>query len=516
MNKTPVVLLILDGWGIAPKNPGNAIELAHKPHFDALWKKYPHTKLQAHGRHVGLPRHQVGNSEAGHMNIGAGRVIEQDATIISEEIQNGKFFKNVALHEVFSHCQKNSSDLHLFGMIADGDSPHSSLDHLYALVDMAANHGRKSIYLHLITDGRDSPQYAALKILDQVSKRINGKAVIATLIGRFFAMDRGKNWSRTKKAYDVLTIGNGTCFSNYKDAVLHAYNQGITDEFIEPSIICSNRKQLKHSRVKDNDAMVFFNLRSDRARQLTKCFVQKEFNALNPKSFKRRKVLENFLFCAFTDFGPDLDHTLTAFPSADIKHTLPMTLKDLHQVYIAETEKYAHMTYFINGGYDQPVNGEERIRIPSLKIKSYDIQPEMSVYKITSKTEKLIRSEKYDFIAINFANPDMVGHTGNLPAVIKAVEHVDVCIGKLANLILKKKGILIVTADHGNAERKLDLETGEVCTGHSLNPVPFILVSDKHRDVSLSEGDLASIAPTIYELIGMKPRDHFAHSLINK
>ena len=515
MKKIPFVLLILDGWGIAPPNKGNAIELAKKPRFDLLWKKFPHTKLEAHGRHVGLIRHQVGNSEAGHMNIGAGRIVEQDATIISEDIQNGKFFKNVALHQVFSHCMDNNSDLHLLGMISDGESPHSSLDHLYALVDMATAHGQKNIYLHLITDGRDSPQYAAERIIDQIVKRIDGKAMIASLIGRFFAMDRGKNWSRTKKAYDCLTVGNGKCFNNYRDAIVHAYNQGITDEFLEPSIVCEEKKHRKLSRVKDNDGLIFFNLRSDRARQLTKCFVQKDFNALNPKSFKRRKVLENFQFCAFTDFGPDLDHTLTAFPSADIRHTLPMILKDKKQVYIAETEKYAHMTYFINGGYDQPVNGEERIRIPSLKIKSYDLQPEMSVYKITAKVEKLIKTGKYDFIAVNFANPDMVGHTGNLAAVVKAIEHVDICLGKLASLVLKKKGTLIVTADHGNAEREIDLANDEVWTGHTVNPVPFILVSDKFHNLSLHGGDLASIAPTIYDLMDVKKHDHLAPTLIN-
>jgi len=512
--KVPFVLLILDGWGIASKNKGNAIELANKPNFDLLWRNFPHTTLKAHGRHVGLSKHQVGNSESGHMNIGAGKIVIQDATIISEEIQNGKFFKNIALHEVFDHCNRRHSDLHLMGMISDGESPHSVLEHLYALVDMARKNCKKNIWLHLITDGRDSPQYSALKVIDQITKKINGKAQIASLIGRFYAMDRGKNWSRTKKAYDCLTVGNGVNFPNYRDAVVHAYNQGINDEFLEPNVICESKAAIAKSRVKNNDGLIFFNLRSDRARQLSKCFVQKDFNAQNPDAFKRRNVLQNLSFCAFTDFGPDLDHILTAFPSADIKYTLPMVLKQKKQVYIAETEKYAHMTYFINGGYDAPVNGEERIRIPSKKIRSYDLKPEMSVYEITKKVKDLIVSAKYDFIAVNFANPDMVGHTGNIPAVVKAIEHVDVCLGEIAKYVMKQKGTLIITADHGNAEMKINLKTNEVWAGHTTNPVPFILMNARLKKLKLNKGELANIAPTIYELMNEKRNPEQSDSLI--
>lgn len=503
VEKRPITLLVLDGWGIAPESPGNAIELARKPNFDKLWEKYPHTQLLAHGRYVGLPDNQIGNSEAGHMNIGAGRRVEQDSVLISEAIRDGRFEKNLALNQTVNFAIKNNSSLHLLGMVSEKDSPHSSLDHLYALVDMAHRKGAHKIYLQLITDGRDSPQFSALKILDEVLKNIYGKAAITSILGRFYAMDRGKNWQRIKKAYDCLTLGRGQCFRDYRDAILHAYNQNITDEYIEPTVISNKARQVKDSRIKDGDSIIFFNLRSDRARQLTKCFIQKDFNKLNPGAFRRAVALKNIVFCAFTDFGPDLGSIRTAFPSADIKNTLPMLLKDKKQVYIAETEKYAHVTYFINGGYADPVNGEERVRIPSLRVNSYAEKPEMCVYKITQKVLGFI-SKKYDFVAANFANPDMVGHSGNLKATIKAIEHVDICLGRIAEAVLRQKGILIVTADHGNAEMMLDLKTDEIWSGHTTDPVPFVLVDNEHAGEKLRHGRLSDIAPTIYRLFGLK------------
>ncbi|MEK7159812.1 MAG: 2,3-bisphosphoglycerate-independent phosphoglycerate mutase [Patescibacteria group bacterium] len=507
---TPVVLLILDGWGIAPPNRGNAIELAKKPNFDRLWEKFPHTTLKAHGHFVGLPDEQVGNSEAGHINIGAGRCIEQDSTIISESISDGRFKKNLAFREVFEYVKKNKSGLHLLGLVSDGDSPHSSLDHLYELVNLAYNQGLRKIYLHLITDGRDSAQFSALNIVDTVLKNVYGKATIASLIGRFYAMDRAKNWERTEAAYDCLVGTGGDCFADYRDAILHAYNQKITDEFIFPAIICKDKKHSGSSRVKDNDAIIFYNLRSDRARQLTKCFVQNDFNKKNKKAFKRSRVLKNTLFCAFTDFGPDLDHILTAFPCSDIENTLPSVLSKRKQVYIAETEKYAHVTYFINGGFADPVNGEERLRIASPKVRSYDLKPEMSVYAVTDSVLKYIEKD-FNFITVNFANPDMVGHTGNLEATVKAIEHVDACIGKISQAVMKKNGCLIITADHGNAEKKIDLETNEIWAQHTTNPVPFILADESRKGVKLKTGSLGNIAPTIYEIMNQThlPRQLF-------
>ena len=497
------VLLILDGWGIAPKNRGNAIELARKPNFDKFWDRYPHTELKAHGEFVGLFKDEVGNSEAGHMSIGAGRLIKDDAVTISEDIASGKLFKNTALLQAIETVKKNKSRLHLMGLISDGSSPHAYLDHLYALVDFAYQNNIEKVYLHLFTDGRDAQQFTALRICDQIAERIANKATIASLIGRFYAMDRGKNWLRTKKAYDLLTAGEGKLFPNYNDAILSAYNQSISDEFIEPSIIAEDEKESRESRLQSKDVLIFFNTRSDRARQIAKCFVQKNFNEMNKEAFRRRIVAKNFLFCALTDFGPDLDHILTAYPAGQLDYTLPGVLQEKKQLYIAETEKYAHVTYFINGGSADPVNGEERVRIPSLRIKSYSEKPEMSVYKITKYVE-LAMKKNYEFITINFANPDMVGHTGDLAATIKAIEHVDICLGSLVNLVLKKKGDIILTADHGNAEKMIDLDTNEIWTGHTANPVPFLLVSDGYKGAKLKKGTVCNVAPTIYDLFGIK------------
>jgi len=500
----PFVLLILDGWGIAKKSTGNAIELAEKKKFDKYLSEFANTELFAHGFHVGLPDSQVGNSEAGHLNIGGGRLIKQDSVRISEEINDGRFKKNTAINQIIDHVLANKSAMHLFGLISDNDSPHSSLDHLYALVDLVFEKGVKKIYLHLITDGRDAPQYEAINILDKINKKIADRAKIVSLMGRFFAMDRGKNWERTKRAFECLVLGSAQVLKNYQEAVLHEYNRKITDEYLEPTIIADTEKEKEISRVRDNDGLIFFNLRSDRARQISKCFVQKDFQKMDEGEFKRKKFVKNLAFCAFTDFGPDLDNILTAFPSAEIKNSLPIVLKNKTQLYIAETEKYAHMTYFINGGYANPVNGEERIRIPSKIVKSYAEIPEMSIYEITKKVIYFLKNEKFEFIAVNFANPDMVGHTGDLMATIKAIQHTDFCLGKIVDHVLKKNGTAIITADHGNAEKMIDETTGEVWTSHTTNKVPFILVDKNLKNVKLRQGSLANIAPTIYDIMQVK------------
>ncbi len=497
----PTVLLILDGWGIAPKTKGNAIENARKPNFDKAWDKYPKAQLFAHGKHVGLPDNQVGNSEAGHLNIGAGRLVKQDSVIISEAIKNGVFYKNTALLESIKHVLKNKSALHLFGLVSDQESPHSSLNHLYSLVELAKKKGVEKIFLHLITDGRDSPQYEAMNILKKIEENVNGFASVVSLMGRFYAMDRGKNWERTKVAYNCLTLGSGDLFSDTQSAILHNYNKKITDEFIYPTVIASNKKRLEQTRVSDNDSVIFFNLRSDRARQLSKCFVQEKFNQLNPGSFVRKKVIKNLKFCAFTDFGPDLDSILTAFPSFEVYNSIPLVLQKYRQLYIAETEKYAHMTYFINGGFANEINGEDWLRIPSKKVTGYDLIPEMSVYEITSTVLHFLKLDKYQFIAINFANPDMVGHAGNLKATIKAIEHTDICLGKIVEAVLAKGGNVLITADHGNAEKMIDEKNGEIWTSHTTNKVPFILVSNNYKNRRLVEGSLGNIAPTIYEIM---------------
>ena len=506
--KPPVVLLVLDGWGLAPESPGNAIELAKKPNFDELWKNYPHTKLQASGKYVGLPSNQFGNSEAGHMNLGAGRVVDQDAVFVCKEINTGKFFKNPAFEAAYKHITKNKSDLHLMGMLSNGQSAHSDPDHLLALLTWVRLKKIKNVYLHLFTDGRDSPPHSALKLVEALmrslrNKNIKGKLTgewIATIMGRYYAMDRKKDWNKTEMAYDAMVGGKGISAKSPQEAITQSYNRGETDEFIMPYVIKHNNKPI--AQIKDGDGIIFFNLRSDRARQLAKVFVQDNFTQENPGSFERKKTLKDTIFVAMTDFGPDLDSILTAYPSADLLGTLPMVVDGRKQLYIAEKEKYAHVTYFFNGGYADPVAGEDRFMVPSPNVSSYDQKPEMSVYEITDKVIKELTN--YQFIVINFANPDMVGHTGNLKACIKAIEHTDICLGKIKKAVMEVNGVLFVTADHGNAEKMLDLETGEIYTEHTSNPVPFILVESKKTVGRLKRGKLGDVAPTILRFLGLK------------
>ncbi len=510
--KRPVVLLILDGWGMAPKSPGNAIELAKKPNFDRLWKSYPHTKLKASGKDVGLPLNQVGNSEAGHMNIGAGRVVIQDAVYISRAINTGQFFKNAAFETAYKQVKKYSSDLHLMGMLSNGQSAHSDPDHLIALLTWARLKKIKNVYLHIFTDGRDSPPHSALKLVEALLRSLRNQEVkgkrsgewIATIMGRFYAMDRKKEWPRTQAAYNAMVLGKGIFAKSPQAAVTQSYNRGETDEFIRPYVIKRNGKPI--AQIKDKDAVIFFNLRSDRARQLAKPFVQKDFNGKNADSFKRKKIFKNLVFVAMTDFGPDLDSVLTAFPCVDLTATLPMVLANHQQLYIAEKEKYAHITYFFNGGYADPVNGEDRILIPSPEVAAYDLTPGMSTIQITKRVLKSL--DHYQFIAINFAVPDMIAHTGNLKAAIKSVEIIDQCLGQLTKEILKRQGTLVITADHGNGEKMIDLETGEIDTEHNDNSVPLIIVRNKRTTKQLSAGRLGDVAPTILKLMNIKkPRE---------
>ncbi|MFZ5365633.1 MAG: 2,3-bisphosphoglycerate-independent phosphoglycerate mutase [Patescibacteria group bacterium] len=496
----PLILIILDGWGLAPKNPGNAIELAQKPNFDFIHAQYAHTEVHAHGHFVGLPDAQVGNSEAGHMNIGAGRVVKQDSVIISRAIRNGTFDKNPAFINLIRHVDKYNSDVHLMGLVSLADSPHMSLEHLLTLTRLTCKRCQR-VYLHLFTDGRDSPQFAAADILRRVQKKLPKHVRIASLVGRFYAMDRNKKWQRTKTAYDLLTLGKGGRYENFDQAVLHSYNMGLTDEFFEPSLLVA--KGEKPALIKENDGVIFFNLRSDRARQLTKCFVQKEFNKLNKGAFIRKKVFKNLAFVTLTDFGPDLNSILTAFPSETCKYSMPKIFKNIRQVYLAETEKYAHMTYFINGGSDAPVNGEDRVRIPSPNVKSYDLKPEMSAYKLTDTILDLFLKKKYDYYAVNFANPDMVGHTGNLDACIKAIHAVDKCLGAIYKKFIKAGGTCVVTADHGNAEKMIDLKTGEKFTEHTTNKVPLIIANSKQYNLR-KNGKLGNILPTICSVLNTK------------
>ena len=509
----PLLLLILDGWGLGSENKGNPVTLAPAKNFFTLFKKYPHSKLYTYGKNVGLPAGQDGNSEAGHLNIGAGRIVKQDSTIISDEIKSKKFFKNKALKGAMENVKKNNSKLHLMGIVSREMCPHVSKEHILALLQMARKHKIKHIYLHVFTDGRDSYCYDGINIVKDLEKHLQNNEKIVTVMGRFY-LDRKKKWERTKIAYEALVNGKGEKAESSGDAILKSYKRGDSDEFIKPFIIKNGEGS---SRIENKDSVIFFNLRSDRARQLTKVFVQKEFNKLNPKSFRRSKFLSKLYFVALTDFGPDLD-LHTAYKSFDVSDTLPMVLGDLKQLYTSETEKYAHVTYFFNGGYSSPVAGEHRVLIPSPNVKTYDLTPAMQAPKLTEMILNNLKKNKYDFTVVNFAAPDMVGHTGNLKAGIKCCQIIDGLIAKLSEAYLQKNGTVIITADHGNVEEMIKIDTGEVDTKHSHSLVPFILINNKLKKAKLKyRGVLGDIAPTILDILGRnKPKEMTGKSLILK
>jgi 2,3-bisphosphoglycerate-independent phosphoglycerate mutase len=507
----PVVLAILDGWGLHKPTKGNAITIANTPNMDKFWKNFSHTKLQASGKYVGLPRHQFGNSEAGHLNIGAGRVVKQDSVTINDAIESGRYFKNPAFLSAIKHVKENKSSMHIMGLLSGQESAHAERGHLLNLLEMMKQNGISKVYIHLFTDGRDAPQHAAMNYLKEVRNGFKNGEKIVSLMGRFYAMDRNKTWSRTAKAYDLLTKGTGNIAKTAEDAILQAYNRNETDEYIKPTIIAKDAKS--KVTISDNDSIIFYNLRSDRARQLAKAFVQKDFVKMNPDSFHRQRVPKNIKFIAMTDFGPDLGEILVAYPSEDVKDTLPMILKDYKQLYISESEKFAHVTYFLNGGYADPVDGEARIKIASPRVKSYASKPRMSTDILTRAVVKALHDKSYDFICVNFPNPDMIGHTGDLIAGVKAVEVVDKALGTIYDELVANKGTMIIVADHGNAEEMINLDTGEVHTEHTSNPVPFIIVD--HKNYKLKTGSLSNVAPTILDLFNIpKPKLMTANSLI--
>lgn len=493
----PVVLAILDGWGIAPPSPGNAVTAAKTPTITSWQNTYPHTELAASGPAVGLAVDQDGNSEAGHMNLGAGRIVPQDDSRISHAITDGTFFRNPAFLAAIHHVKKHNSTLHLMGMFGNTQSAHANPDHLLGLLMLAHNHHLHNVKLHLFTDGRDSPRFYAREIMEKFIPHF-GDAKVATIMGRFYAMDRNKNWSRTEAAYESIINGTGVHHVDEPlDAITQAYNRGESDEFITPTTIGD------YHGVQDNDAVIYFNLRSDRARQLTKAFVQSNFEEKNAAThvFTRSRAISGLTFVAMTEFGPDLDSLLTAFPAEQLTWTLPEALRHQRQLYIAESEKFAHVTYFFNGGYADPVAGEQRIMIPSPSVNTYDLAPAMSSREITARVIQEIKKKSFDVIVMNFANTDMVAHTGNLEASIAAMEVADQCLGQLATAVLKAGGLLVVTGDHGNIEELKNMKTGEVDTEHSGNPVPFYLVSNVLPKITLHPGKLGDVAPTLLRLM---------------
>lgn len=511
-NKTmPVALIILDGWGYAPSWGGNAIAEASTPNFDRLWREYPHTTLHASGEWVGLTGHERGNSEVGHLNLGTGKVMMQDMTRINQNINNHKLDTNEVLIKLLNHVKKYNSNIHLMGLVSDG-AIHSHIDHLFALLDYFAKHQdlAKRIFIHVFTDGRDSAPQDALTFISQLIEKSKqtGVGQIATISGRYYAMDRDNHWERIAPVYKIITEIHPSSTESALSAIGQAYNKGQTDEFITPIAIHNGEKT--NITANDNDAFLFFNFRADRAREITRAFTQ-----INLTEFKREKILKNIFFCTMVPFGVEEEFITcpiyALFKPADIQSCLAEILakNNKTQLHIAETEKYAHVTYFFNGGQEKPFSGEDRILIPSPRIASYDMLPEMSASQIAKKTLDGISRKKYDFMVVNFANPDMVGHTGNYKAAIRACEAVDNEFNKIIEAIQKQNGVCIVTADHGNAEQMANPKTGEPDTEHTTNSVPCIIVHPKKNELGQLKNNmkLANVASTILDFMKIQKPD---------
>ncbi|KPQ44636.1 MAG: phosphoglyceromutase [Candidatus Methanoperedens nitroreducens] len=504
IKRKPVLLMILDGFGLSEKKEGNAIAAAKKPNIDRLFSTYPHSTLQASGMSVGLPVGQMGNSEVGHLNIGAGRIVYQDLTRITKSIKEGNFFSNSILIDAIENVKIKGSSLHLMGLLSDG-GVHSHNTHLYALLKLAKKHGIRNVFIHAFLDGRDVPPRSAFSYIADAEKRMKELGgEFATISGRYFAMDRDKRWDRVEKAYDVMT-GIGETARSASQAVEKAYERGENDEFVTPTIILKNNEPV--SVISNKDSVIFFNFRSDRAREITRAFIDDDFSGF------KRKIFPHTHFVCLTQYDETFKVPV-AFPPDPLKNILAdiLSYHNLKQLRIAETEKYAHVTFFFNGGRETPVVGEERILVPSPKVATYDHIPEMSAYPVTDEVVKAVSSGKFDIIILNYANLDMVGHTGIFEAAVKATEAVDKCAGKVFEAVSSAGGLLILTADHGNAEQMLD-ETGGIHTAHTCNPVPFLFCD---AGVKLRDGILADIAPTLLEVLGIeKPKEMTGTSLIS-
>lgn len=504
IKKRPTMLMILDGFGLSARIEGNAIAKAEKPALDQIFKTYPGTRLSASGLAVGLPDGQMGNSEVGHLNIGAGRVVYQELTRISKSIEEGDFFDNAALNEAMDCALERGSALHLLGLLSDG-GVHSHISHLFALLDLAKRKGLTRIYVHCFLDGRDVPPRCAGAYIEALQNHMNqiGVGEIATVIGRYYAMDRDKRWDRLEKAYDAMTLGQGFAAATGCAAVDSAYERDENDEFVQPT-------SMGIATVCDGDAMIMFNFRPDRAREITRAFVDEDFDG-----FPRKKVVKNLKYVCMTQYDAAMPNVEVAFPPQTLSNTFGdyVASLGLTQLRIAETEKYAHVTFFFNGGVEAPCKGEDRILVPSPQVATYDLQPEMSAPIVTERVLEQIKAEKYDCIILNFANADMVGHTGIMEAAVKAIETLDKCVPQIVEAVLAKGGQILLTADHGNADCMVD-EQGNVVTAHSLNQVPLLHIADK--PVQLADGGrLCDIAPTMLELMGLPiPEEMTGKSLV--
>ena len=508
MRRKPMMLMILDGFGINENEKANAVKLANTPNIDKLMKTWSTTQIHTSGLDVGLPEGQMGNSEVGHTNIGAGRIVYQDLTRITKSIEEGDFFSIKELTEAIENCKKYNSKLHIMGLLSDG-GVHSHIRHLAALLELAKRKDFEDVYVHCFLDGRDTPPTSGESYIIKLQEKMKEKGVgkIASISGRFYAMDRDKRWERVSKAYDALVKGEGEKASSAISAIESSYQQEIFDEFVLPTVICNNNDE-PLATIQEHDSVIFFNFRPDRAREITRSLVDPEFDG-----FETRPL--NLYYVCFTQYDETIPNVHIAFKPESLKNTFGeyVSHKGLTQLRIAETEKYAHVTFFFNGGEEKQYPGEDRILVPSPKVETYDMQPEMSAIEVTDKVVEAIQADKYDCIILNYANPDMVGHTGNLEASIKAIETIDNCVSRVVDAIEEKNGIIIMTADHGNAEQMIDYKTGEPHTAHTTNPVPLVLIGVE--GVKLKEGKLADLAPTMLELMELpKPEEMTGESLI--
>ena len=513
MSKKPVVLMILDGYGLNERKDHNAVAEAKTPVMDGLMKTCPFVKGNASGMAVGLPEGQMGNSEVGHLNMGAGRIVYQELTRITKEIQDGTFFENPALMDAVNNCKKNGSSLHLYGLVSDG-GVHSHNTHIYGLLELAKRNGLEKVYVHCFLDGRDTPPASGKGYVEQLEEKMKeiGVGKVASVMGRYYAMDRDNNYDRVEYAYKALTKGEGLTAESASAGIQASYDRQETDEFVKPTVVLENGAPV--ATISDGDSVIFFNFRPDRAREITRAFCDDDF-----AGFEREKRLDLVYVC-FTEYDPTIPNKEVAFHKVEVTNTFGEWLRanGMKQARISDTEKYAHVTFFFNGGVEEPNEGEDRILVNSPKdVPTYDLKPQMSAYEVCDRLVEAIGSGKYDVIIINFANPDMVGHTGVEGAAIRAVEAVDECVGRAVKAIQDADGVLFICADHGNAEQLVDYETGAPFTAHTTNPVPFILVNYDEGYGLREGGCLADIVPTLIQIMGKEqPAEMTGQSLLIK
>ena len=510
MDKKTTMLMILDGFGINNSESGNAVKTANTPNIDKLMKTCPTTEIYTSGLNVGLPDGQMGNSEVGHTNIGAGRIVYQELTRITKSIEDGDFFSIPEFIGAIENCKKNNSKLHIMGLLSDG-GVHSHMRHLFGLLELAKRKDFEDVYVHCFLDGRDTPPASAEGYIMKLEEKMKEKGVgkIASICGRFYSMDRDKRWNRVQKAYDAIVNGIGEKQTSAITAIEGSYQKEIFDEFVEPTVICNG--DIPVATISKNDSVIFFNFRPDRAREITRVLVDTDFS-----DFETKKDL-NLYFVCMTQYDETMPNVNIAFKPTKLINTFGeyISNKGLTQLRIAETEKYAHVTFFFNGGDEKQYEGEDRILIPSPKVETYDLKPEMSAPEVTEKVVEAIKSKKYDSIILNYANPDMVGHTGSLEAAVKAIETVDSCVAEVVEAMKENGGVILITADHGNSEQMIDYTTGEPHTAHTTNPVPLMLVG--MENAKLKSGRLADLAPTMLDIMGLeKPEEMSGESLLVK